>query len=53
MSEDREQAWQSYLAFCHACGNHSFPEALDTAGLDNPFAPDSLGKLMNWLQTRL
>lgn len=53
MSEDREQAWQRYLTFCHASGNQSFPEALDTAGLENPFAPNSLGNLMNWLQTRL
>ena len=53
MSEDRVQAWQRYLTFCHACGNHAFPEALEAAGLENPFAPGSLGKLMNWLQTRL
>ena len=53
MSEDREQAWQRYLTFCHACGNHAFPEALEAAGLENPFAPGSLEKLMNWLQTRL
>ncbi|MGM9605326.1 MAG: M3 family oligoendopeptidase [Faecousia sp.] len=53
MCEDPDGAWKSYLTFCHASGNQNFPEALQTAGLRNPFEADSLKDLMNWLQTRL
>lgn len=53
MSEDPQGAWKSYLAFCHASGNQNFPEALQAAGLSNPFETDGLKDLMNWLQTRL
>lgn len=53
MNENPEEAWRSYLTFCHASGNQNFPEALKTAGLNSPFAEDGLKDLMNWLQTRL
>ncbi|MGN0798955.1 MAG: M3 family oligoendopeptidase [Christensenellales bacterium] len=53
MNEDPEEAWQSYLTFCRTSGNKNFPEAIQAAGLENPFAEEGLNKLMNWLQTRL
>ena len=53
MHEDPRGAWQSYLTFLRASGSHSFPEAIEAAGLESPFAPAGLNKLMDWLQSRL
>lgn len=53
MHEQPAEAWNSYMTFLDASGNQSFPEALRTAGLESPFAPGSLDKLMNWLRTQL
>lgn len=53
MDEDPAGAWQSYLTFCNASGNRNFPEAIEAAGLENPFAETGLTNLMNWLQKRL
>ncbi|MGM9624962.1 MAG: M3 family oligoendopeptidase [Eubacteriales bacterium] len=53
MCEDSDGAWQSYLTFCRASGNMNFPEAVEAAGLESPFAEAGLKNLMIWLQTRL
>ena len=53
MNEQPGEAWNSYMTFLRASGNQNFPEALQTAGLESPFAPGSLEKLMNWLRTQL
>ena len=53
MTEDPDGAWKSYLTFCRASGNLSFPEAVQAAGLESPFGAGSLKDLMDWLQTRL
>lgn len=52
-NEDPGAAWNSYLAFCHASGNLSFREAARAAGLRDPFDPECLNHLMDWLQQRL
>ncbi len=52
MNEDPGAAWESYLAFCEASGNMSFPEAVRAADLEDPFGEDSLKNLMSWLQKR-
>ncbi len=53
MNERPGEAWNSYLTFLRASGNQNFPEALRTAGLESPFDPGSLEKLMNWLRSQL
>ena len=53
IEEDHDGAWQSYLTFCRASGSRNFPEAIEAAGLESPFAETGLKNLMNWLQTRL
>ncbi|MGN1410333.1 MAG: M3 family oligoendopeptidase [Eubacteriales bacterium] len=53
MNEDPGGAWQSYLTFCRTSGSKNFPEAIEAAGLDDPFAEAGLKNLMGWLQTRL
>lgn len=53
MNEDPDGAWKSYLTFCHASGNMNFPEAIDAAGLADPFEKDGLKNLMDWLKTWL
>lgn len=53
MNEDFGEAWASYLTFCRTSGNKNFAETIQAAGLENPFAQDSLKTLMDWLQTQL
>ncbi|MGN0777603.1 MAG: M3 family oligoendopeptidase [Aristaeellaceae bacterium] len=53
MNTDAAGAWQSYLTFCRASGNHNFPEAVQAAGLESPFVQAGLTGLVDWLRTQL
>ncbi len=51
--EDRSAAWSSYLDFCRSTGNDSFPKLAKAAGLDDPFAEETLKGLADWIGKRL
>lgn len=53
MQTDFHAAWQSYLTFCRRTGTQSFPQLVRTAGLDDPFSPETLAGLADWLGERL
>lgn len=44
MTENREEAWQDYLALCRAGGSLPYKELLALAHLSNPFEPGSVEK---------
>lgn len=48
--EDKEQAWQSYLHLCQAGGSKSFLELVELAGLENPFEPGAIGKVVKHVE---
>lgn len=49
MDKDRDAAWRSYLDFCRNTGSKSFPELVVSAGLDDPFAENTLKELAEWI----
>lgn len=53
MNEDKAGAWQSYLNFCRETGTKSFPELIESAGLKNPFAEETLTELADWLEKQM
>lgn len=53
MKQDFDEAWKSYLTFCHKTGYLNFPETVEAAGLGDPFEEETIKNLMVWLQTRL
>lgn len=53
MGQEFDAAWQSYLTFCRETGSRSFPELARAAGLEDPFAPETLAALAQWLEERL
>lgn len=53
MNEDQAGAWQSYLLFCRQTGTKSFPELVESAGLKNPFAEETITELTGWLSKHM
>ncbi|MGN0741102.1 MAG: M3 family oligoendopeptidase, partial [Candidatus Fimadaptatus sp.] len=53
MKQDAAAAWQSYLDFCRRTGTLTFPELVRAAGLEDPFAEDTLAGLVDWLERSL
>ncbi len=51
MTEDFPAAWQSYLTFCRETGTKSFPELVQSAGLNDPFKAGTLRNLVEWLKS--
>ena len=47
MNEDREDAWNRYLAFAKQGGKQTFLELCATAGIDSPFADGVLEKIVS------
>lgn len=46
MKEDRERAWADYYRLCSAGGSKGYFELLKVAQLSNPFADDTVAKVM-------
>ncbi len=53
MCEDREKAWADYDRLCRLGGSRSYFEALESAGLSNPFREGTVRKIMDFLETKL
>lgn len=53
MDEDRDAAWKSYLDFCRGTGCDSFPNLARSAGLNDPFAEETLKGIADWVSKRL
>jgi len=53
MEQDKEAAWKSYLDFCRKTGSDHFPGLAKSAGLDDPFAENTLKELAGWVKARL
>ncbi|MFB4160902.1 M3 family oligoendopeptidase [Geomicrobium sp. JSM 1781026] len=55
MNEDREAAWNDYLALCKLGGSKSFTELVKSAGLTLPFedgcVKDVVEEVESWLET--
>lgn len=51
--EDRDAAWQSYLTFCRQTGTDCFPALVRRAGLEDPFAEETLRGLAERLRERM
>ncbi len=43
--KDHKTAWADYLTLCKAGGSKGYFDLLELAHLDNPFAPDTVGKV--------
>lgn len=46
MQTDPQAAWDSYLTLCQAGGSRPFTGLLELAGLDNPFKPGQLARII-------
>lgn len=53
MEEDFPAAWQSYLELCRRTGSLNFPELVREAGLQDPFAEETLSTLVSWLRRKV
>ena len=55
IQEDREQAWERYMAYTRQGGSVTFTELLERAGLDSPFDPACLHRVSQaaarWLES--
>ncbi len=52
-NENREKAWQDYLALCNRGGSLPFTTLMKTAGLDSPFELGSIKKVIPTLEAIL
>ncbi|NQT57829.1 MAG: M3 family oligoendopeptidase [Bacteroidetes bacterium] len=53
INQDQASAWKSYTALCEAGGTCTFFEALDFAGLVNPFEPHTLDQTAHIVKSLL
>lgn len=52
-NENREKAWQDYLALCNKGGSMAFTDLMRSAGLDSPFEMGSIRKTIPALEAIL
>lgn len=51
--ENREDAWNRYVALCKLGGSKSFTELLHTVGISNPFEPGTVEKICKKIKVEL
>lgn len=52
-NENRDEAWNSYLALCKAGGSQSFLKLLDIAGLVSPFNDGCISSIIGDIEAWL
>ena len=51
--KDHAKAWADYLTLCKAGGSKGYFDLLKLANLDNPFEPDTVGKVVKEMEEAL
>ena len=50
MQKDYRAAWKSYLSFCQASASDFFTRMVKDAGLESPFEPGTIGRIVEGLE---